>query len=175
MGPENILAVIAGIAATFVGFTGVIFAVGRFASGQWNIAERHALSNLLLPSLVALFTALIPLVALTAVEESTRLWRVMNGLLAIIHLPLVSSALWRALRAELAEPIPLRFVLIPVGYVSVAASAAVALGFFSAFGAAIFSAGLVWFLVIAAVQFVLLIVPAAPQRTAAEDEPGRPE
>ena len=159
MNPENALAAVAGVAATFVGFTGVIFAVGRFSQGNWTTPERNALGNLLMPSLLALFMALFPLALLASVESSAMIWRIANSLLALIHLPLVSSALWRAVRSELAEPIPLRFVLIPGGYVSVVASSVVALGVFSRFGAAVFTAGLVWFLVVAATQFVMLIMP----------------
>jgi hypothetical protein len=164
LNPENVLGSIAGVAATFVGFTGVIFAVGRFSRGDWTIAERNALGNLLMPSLVALFMALFPLAILASVEGNPTLWRVANGGLAAIHLPLVSSALWRAIRSELAEPLPLRFVLIPGGFISVALSGLAAFGALNPISAAIFAGGLVWFLVVAATQFVILIMPKLPPK-----------
>ena len=50
MEPQSVLAIIAGVASTFIGFTGVIFAVGRSSRDGWNAAERTALLNLLMPS-----------------------------------------------------------------------------------------------------------------------------
>ena len=159
MEPESVLAVIAGVASTFIGFTGVIFAVGRSSRDGWSHAERTALLNLLIPSVVVLFIAFVPIVALTGVESRELVWRGSNGLLAAIHLALVTSALRAALRSRLMEPTPLRFVLIPGGYVSGVLSALAAFGFFPRFAATIFVAGLVWSLLVAAIQFVMLIVP----------------
>jgi hypothetical protein len=161
MQADSLLTAVAGVAAAFAGFTGVIFAVGRFSRGAWSVAERNALVNMLVPSLVALFLSLVPLVALTGIQSDASVWRASNGLLALVHLALVTSALRLALRGELVEPIPLRFVLIPGGYVSVVASALVAAGVWPQFAAMIFGAGLVWFLLIAAIQFVLLIASQA--------------
>lgn len=159
MSPETVLTAIISVAAAFIGFTGVIFAVGRFSQGRWTPAERNALMHLLLPSMLALFLAFVPMVALTGVESGAGVWRVSNALLAVIHVPLVSRALWLAIRAELAEPLPVRFVLIPLGYASVVASALVAFGFLQAYAAVAFTGGLVIFLLVAAIQFVILVVP----------------
>ena len=89
------------------------------------------------------------------------MWRVSNGILAAIHVVLVTRALRLALRRQLVEPMPLEFVLIPGGYASVVASALVAAGAWPHFAVMIFGAGLVWFLLIAAIQFVLLVTPQA--------------
>jgi hypothetical protein len=161
MDPLDLLTAVAAVAATFIGFTGVIFAVGRFSQGVWKASERHALVNMLAPSLVALFLAFVPMVALTGTQADLLVWRVSNALFAAIHAILVTSALRLAVRGELVEPIPLRFILIPVGYISVAASALVAVGLLPQLAPMIYGGGLVWFLLIAAVQFVLLIVPSA--------------
>lgn len=161
MQPESLLTAVAGVASAFIGFTGVIFAVGRFAQGAWNVSERHALTNMLVPSMVALFMAFFPMVALMGAQSEISIWRVSNGVLAAIHLVLVTSALRLALRGELVEPIPLRFLLIPGGYISVVASALAAAGVWPHLAALIFGAGLVWFLLIAAIQFVLLVTPQA--------------
>lgn len=159
MGLESVLAVIAGVAATFIGFTGVIFAVGRSSRDGWSPTERTALLNLLMPSVVVLFLAFIPMVASTGITSQTLIWRGSNGLLAIIHLALVTSAFRAALTSRLMEPVPLRFVLIPGGYASGVFSALAALGFLARFAVMIFVAGLVWSLFVAAIQFVMLIVP----------------
>ena len=118
MEPESVLAVIAGVASTFIGFTGVIFAVGRSSLDGWSPTERTALLNLLMPSVVVLFLAFIPIVASTGIHSPELIWRGSNGLLAAIHLTLVTGALRAAMRATLMEPVPLRFVLIPGGYLS---------------------------------------------------------
>lgn len=159
MSPETVLTAIISVAAAFIGFTGVIFAVGRFSRGQWTPAEHNALMHLLLPSTLALFLAFVPMVALTAVGSGAGVWRVSNALLAVIHAPLVSRGLWLAIRGELAEPLPLRFVLIPLGYASVVASALVAFGFLQAYATTAFTGGLVIFLLVAAIQFVMLVIP----------------
>jgi hypothetical protein len=157
--PEGVLAVIVGVAATFIGFTGVIFAVGRSSLDGWSPAERTALLNLLMPSVVVLFLAFIPIVAFTGIQSPVLIWRTSNGLLAAIHLALVTSALRAAWKSTLMEPVPLRFVLIPGGYASGILSALIALGFLPRFAVMAFIAGLVWSLLVAAVQFVMLIVP----------------
>ena len=87
MDPGSVLATIAQVAAAFVGFTGVIFAVGRFSQGGWRGPEREALVHLLLPSLVVLFMALFGLAASTGIESDVRLWRVCNGMLAVFMCP----------------------------------------------------------------------------------------
>jgi hypothetical protein len=156
---HNVLSAIADVAAAFIGFTGVIFAVGRFSQGAWKVNERHALLNMLGPSMVALFLAFVPMVASTGFQSGLVIWRVSNALLAAIHAALVTKALLLALRSELVEPIPLRFVLIPGGYISVLASTLVAFGSLQQFAAMVFVGGLVWFLLIAAIQFALLITP----------------
>ena len=159
MEPTSVLAVVAGVASTFIGFTGVIFAVGRSSLDGWSPAERTALLNLLMPSVVVLFLAFIPIVASTGIESQGLIWRGSNGLLAAIHLTLVTSALRAALKSTLMEPVPLRFFLIPGGYASGILSALAALGYFPRFFVMIFVAGLVWSLLVAAIQFVMLIVP----------------
>jgi hypothetical protein len=159
MDPGSVLATIAQVAAAFVGFTGVIFAVGRFSQGAWRGPERQALVHLLLPSLVALFMALSALAALTGIRNEIVVWRISNGILAVFHAPLVSHALLMSIRAEVAEPVPLRFLTIPGGYASVVLSALVAAGLLQNYAVVVFTGGLVWFLFIAAMQFVMLVLP----------------
>ena len=63
------------------------------------------------------------------------------------------------LRNDLIEPLPLRFVGLPIGFSTVIANLAIAVGFWERYGATAFVAGLVWLLVIASIQFVLLVMP----------------
>jgi hypothetical protein len=155
---RDVLMAIAQVAATFIGFASVVFAVGRASVAGVNAPERTALIHLLLPSILVLFLAFAPVVAFAGITSEAQVWRVANGVLGIIHLLLVSNATWVAVRSQLLEPVPLRFVLIPGGYLAVAANLAVTFGFLQELAVLIYLAGLVWFLLVAAVQFVMLIL-----------------
>lgn len=154
---RDILMAIAQVAATFIGFAGVVFAVGRASQNGVSSPERTALIHLLLPSIAVLFLAFAPLVASAGFTSQPRIWRISNGLLGAIHLLLIANATRAAMRSRLLEPVPLRFILIPGGYLAVAANVAVVLGFVQELGAMIYIAGLVWFLFVSSVQFVMLI------------------
>ena len=65
--------------------------------------------------------------ACLGIQSQPLIWRGANGLLAVIHWALVTSALRAALKATLLEPVPLRFFLIPGGYASGVVSAFAAL------------------------------------------------
>ena len=157
MEPSIILTTIAGIAATFIGFAGVIFAIGRYSQGAWREAERNAVFNLLVPATAALFLALLPLVIATGPPAGPALWRVYNAILVAVHLPLVASAARLALRKQLIEPIPLRFVLIPGGFIAVLANLIVVAGGLTSFTVLTYVAGLAWFLFVSAVQLLMLV------------------
>jgi hypothetical protein len=158
MNDHDVLLGLAGVAATFIGFAGVVFAVDRSSQRGVTGAERTALLHLLLPSIAALFLAFAPLVLAAGVDFRELQWRLANGVLAAVHLLLIANATRAAIRSRLLEPIPLRFVLIPGGYLAVAANLAVVLGFFHGYGAMIYLGGLVWFLFVSAVQFIMLIL-----------------
>lgn len=155
---RDVLMAIAQVAATFIGFASVVFAVGRASVAGVNAPERTALIHLLLPSILVLFLAFAPVVAFAGNTSEPQVWRVANGVLGVIHLLLVANATWVAVRSHLLEPVPLRFVLIPGGYLAVAANLAVVSGFLQDLAALIYIAGLVWFLLVAAIQFVMLIL-----------------
>lgn len=154
---RELLLALAGVAATFIGFAGVVFAVDRSSHRGVSAPERTALLHLLLPSIVVLFFAFVPVVLSARVGSHNADWRLANGLLCAVHLALIANATRAAMRSRLLEPIPLRFLLIPGGYLAVAANAAVVLGFLQDYGAVVYLGGLVWFLFVSAVQFVMLI------------------
>ena len=128
MQDRDILTAIAQIAATFIGFAGVVFAVERASAGGVSNPERNAIMNLLVPSIAVLFLAFVPLIASTGIASETLIWRGSNGLLGAIHSVLLAGAVRAALRSQLLEPVPLRFILIGGGFLAVAANAAVVLG-----------------------------------------------
>ena len=149
---------IAQIAATFIGFAGVVFAVERSSAGGVSDRERNAIMNLLMPSIAVLFLAFVPLLASTGDATEARIWRASNGVLGAIHAVLLAGAFRAAIRSQLLEPVPLRFILLSGGSLAVLANALVVLGLVPRFAAMAFVAGLVWFLLVSAIQFVMLIV-----------------
>ncbi|MDZ4673355.1 MAG: hypothetical protein SGI84_02810 [Gemmatimonadota bacterium] len=148
---------IAGIAATLIGFASVVFAVGRASASGLSVPERNALGHLLIPASCVLFLAFVPVVAAVGFAAQPQIWRASNGLQGIIHLTLIVNAARAAARSQILEPLPVRLILIPGGFLALAANFAVALGFMQHYAAMIYIAGLVWFLLVAAVQFVMLI------------------
>jgi hypothetical protein len=146
------------IAATFIGFAGVVFAVERSSAGGVSGPERNAIMNLLTPSIAVLFLAFVPLVASTGDATEANIWRASNGILGAIHSLLLAGAFRAAIRSQLLEPVALRFVLLGGGSLAVVANAVVVLGFVPRFAPMAFVAGLVWFLLVSAIQFVMLIV-----------------
>lgn len=157
MEDRDFLLALAGVAATFIGFAGVVFAVDRSSHRGVSDPERTALLHLLLPSIAVLFLAFGPMVLWARVGSHDPHWRFANGILGVVHLLLIGNATRAAIRSRLLEPIPVRFVLIPGGYLAVAANVAVVLGYCQEYGAMAYLGGLVWFLFVAAVQFVMLI------------------
>jgi hypothetical protein len=149
---------IAQIAATFIGFAGVVFAVESASARGVSGPERNAIMNLLVPSIAVLFLAFLPLLVSTGGGSDAGTWRASNGLLGVVHSFLLSGAYRAAMRNQLLEPVPLRFVLLGGGSLAVLANVAIVLGLVPQFAATVFLAGLVWFLFISAIQFVMLIV-----------------
>lgn len=158
MDSQNLLTTIVQVAATFIGFTGIIFAIGKYSQGGWSDAERAAVLHLLLPSIAALFLAFLPLLAASGFEPGPGQWRVWNLLSVLIHLPMVTNAALLKWRGQLIEPVPLSNVLVPGGYVVIVANLIVVAGFFQGIAATVFAASLVWFLLISSVQLALLIL-----------------
>jgi hypothetical protein len=132
---RDLLLALAGVAATFIGFAGVVFAVDRSSHRGISGPERTTLLHLLLPSIAVLFLAFGPAVWFAGFGPRDQSWRLANGVLGIVHLALIANATRAAIRSRLLEPIPLRFVLIPGGYLAVAANVAVVLGFLPGYGA----------------------------------------
>ena len=163
---RDVLLALAGVAATFIGFAGVVFAVDRSSNQGVSDRERTALLHLLLPSIAVLFLAFVPVVLASQVGAHEPNWRLANGVLGVVHLLLIANATRAAIRSRLLEPIPLRYILIPGGYLAVAANIAVVLGYVADYAAMAYLGGLVWFLFVSAVQFVMLIFLHTDRETA---------
>ena len=149
---------IAQIAATFVGFAGVVFAVDRASASGVSGPERNAILNLLVPSIAVLFLTFIPLIAAAAVANDIEIWRAANAVLGTVHAVLLAGAFRAAMRGQLLESVPLRVVLLGGGSVAVLANVAVVLGFAPRFASVAYLGGLVWFLFVSGIQFVMLVV-----------------
>ena len=114
MANRDILMAIAQVAATFIGFAGVVFAVGRASEGGVTSPERTALIHLLIPAIAVLFLAFAPLVASAGFTSQSRIWRVSNGLLRAIHRADGEGHPGRDPVAS-AQPVPVRFIVLPGG------------------------------------------------------------
>lgn len=158
MQDRDTLMAIAQIAATFIGFGGVVFAVESASVRGVSDAEKNAIMNLLIPSIAVLFLAFIPLVVSTSGASEARMWRGSNAILGAVHSFLLLGAFRAAIRNKLLEPVPLRFILLGGGSLAVLANVAIVFGLVPQLAATVFVAGLVWFLFISAIQFVMLIV-----------------
>jgi hypothetical protein len=149
---------IAQIAATFVGFAGVVFAVDRASASGVSGPERNAIMNLLVPSIAVLFLAFVPLIASAAGGNEVAIWRTANAVLGAVHAFLLAGAFRAAARGQLLEPVPLRVVLLGGGSLAVLANVVVVLGFIPRFSSVAYLGGLVWFLFVSGIQFVMLVV-----------------
>jgi len=158
MDSTNVLATVAQVAATLIGFTGVIFAIGRFSEGGLDPTERNALIHLLMPAVMALFLALAPMVAASAAQPDVFFWRVFNGVLAAVHAPSVTDGARAALRGQLPDPIRLQLSMVTFGFLTVVANVAVAFGFADEFALLAYLVVVSWFLVVSVAEFILLIL-----------------
>lgn len=81
---EDFLLTMAEIAIALMGFSGVVTALGRRDQGDWTPEEILQLRSQVEPSAVALFGACIPSILALLISDQLLLWRVANGLLAIL-------------------------------------------------------------------------------------------
>jgi len=76
-----ILLGIAGVAATFAGFSGVVAVFGRRAHGEWLLEDRFRLTNLLVTSLGACLFGFVPTVGVLLHLHGPDLWGVASLLM----------------------------------------------------------------------------------------------
>ena len=163
---------ISELAITLTGFTGivVIFARDRFD----NSPEVFRIKALLYWSLGTAFLAHLP-GAIWAMPGELPLWRLSHFAFALFH---ISVFYWtfagaRALRAAGWRPPdsmrPFGAGVVLLGAVVLVCELTVAAGHAVSFGPFFYLLALLWFLFLAAVSFVFLLLPPAFQQVAAAD------
>ena len=159
------LRTLAEVAVALAGFTGIVAVLGRRAGGEWTPLELLRMRMLLETSLGVLFLSLLPIVVQPLRPSEESLWRISNGLQALLHLGGVLLLYRRVSDLEASQWPPeerwLTAALLPLSLVIIAVQVAVALGFLARYGAFAYLLGLVYFLGLAALHFVLLLVPGS--------------
>jgi hypothetical protein len=144
---------IAEIAATFVGFTGIIVAIQSALGGtksavsEWS---KKTLPGIFWPCLSAILFAFLPEIFFGGPPDTNTEWRIVCGVFGLVHLfqtalPLLigSNGVDRRMKWIIG------FSQIPVWLIILAA-----LGFLSEFAYQLYLFGLVWYLVIAMNAFL---------------------
>lgn len=160
MHSTEILNTIAEVAIALAGFSGVVVALGRRDSRHWSSEEILRLQTLVEPSLIALFGSFLPGTIQIALQSDALMWRISNGVFAVMGLIGLIRFL---MRARLASTTVGQRVLV------VAVAIAVVIAGLSAAGVLvqhelIFVGSLILALVVASYNFLLLLFP--PESTA---------
>lgn len=159
------LRTLAEVAVALTGFTGIVAVLGRRAGGEWSPLELLRLRMLLDTSLGVLFASLLPVLLLTLHPSRESLWRVSNSLQFLLHLGGAVVLYLRVSRLEASQWPPeerwLTAVFAPISTVLLAAQAGAVLGRLPGYESFVYLLGLMYFLVLAALHFVLLLVPGS--------------
>ena len=98
---EEFLFSLAEISIALIGFSGVVTVLGHRGKGEWKADELLQLRTQVEPSAVSLFGAMLPSTLGLVIVELDVLWRVCNGLLAILIGIALGAFLLRARHAPL--------------------------------------------------------------------------
>jgi hypothetical protein len=151
------------VAIALAGFTGIVAVLGQRAGGRWSPLEWLRLRMLLETSLAVVFLSLLPELfhELEALRGLT--WRLCNGVQALVH---AGGILLLYLRFRKLDPSQwpaeerrLTVALVPVSVAIVFFQGLSAFGGLASHGFFLFLLGLIYLLGIAALHFVLLLVP----------------
>ena len=149
---ENLAEV--GVAIT--GFAGIVAAVAYSASGSWSDTDRLSFRALVRWSLGATFLAYLPVVFMSFGDLVPAPWRISNAVFASFHGYIFFEA-FRSLR-EHPETVTLRTrVVLAMGAVVFAAEIAAAAGPLAFVAPSVYLIAVLWFLFIAALQFLVLV------------------
>lgn len=157
--PE-LLVGIAALGLTVTGFSGLVSVLGRRASGRWSQSERFQLTQLLETSLVATFSAFIPiLVALVA--RPTVALPTATAAVAVAHLVVLARGVFAGFLRDgpgVANlPTGLALFIVAGGLGIILASLVASLGFIGGL-AFLIVLNLVWELMVSVVHFVALLL-----------------
>ena len=144
---------------TVTGFSGLISVLGRRAAGNWSLAERLQLEQLIELSLAVTFASFIPVLVGTAVDAGDSLYMA-TGLVAVFHLVIMARGLYKTVTygASALELPFAAFVFMFVGGAAlIAAAVAASLGYIGG-QAALLVANILWLLMIALIHFVGLLM-----------------
>lgn len=154
----DLLNTLALIAATFTGFIGIVFVLGRRAEGSLSIHESSAVFHLLYTALGALFISLVASVFLALIDKEALVWQVGNGVCGLYLLIGVGIATVAEFQGRFG--IPRKGIVWPIfvgSYVLVGVAFAVAAGYFSAAAAIVFMMCIIWLLLVTTTYFVSLV------------------
>jgi hypothetical protein len=144
---------------TIAGMRSVIFILGRRAERPLTAKERSGLFHLLLTASGALLFSLVVAAGLATSSDESAVWRTGCGLVGAYGFLGASRAAIQELRGEHSLP-PLFAWPIPIGGIVLAvANLLVAGGFFTHLAAVVCVSLLIWFLLVALVYFVSLVLP----------------
>lgn len=90
---EEVLMGIAAVAIALIGFSGVVTALGRRRKGAWSQSESIQLFALVVPSIISLASAFVPVALGLVTENSEVIWKVSNGACFVGHFLGVSTFL----------------------------------------------------------------------------------
>ena len=167
MEPFENLRSMAEVAVSLTGFTGIVVALGKRSHGSWTKLELLRLKMLLITSLAVLFFSLLPL-ALSGLNFSgERIWMISNATLAISHLlGLIITGLlarkmdiseWTA--SEKKVELIFSVIILPISLSLIICQSAFIFHYFRAYGFILFYLGLIYFLILSAIHFILLLLP----------------
>lgn len=88
---EDVLMDIAAVAIALIGFSGVVTALGRRSKGTWSRAEGIQIFALVVPSIVTLGSAFVPVGVGLITENTDLIWKASNGACFLGHLVGVST------------------------------------------------------------------------------------
>ena len=165
---------IASVAATFAGFSGVVAVFGRRAHGEWFLEDRFRLTNMLVTSLGAGLYAFIPLIEVDLHLHGPSLWTVSSLLLFVYCAAFMVSTLphwWHLISKHPGV------LSVPASYIVYLSSGLAALVQLLNAASILFHrepgpyiVGLVFLLVIAGLQFALMVLRPLTAHRRAHDE-----
>ncbi len=157
-----VLLAIAGVAATFAGFSGVVAAFGRRTDGKWLPEERFRLTNMLITSLGACLFAFVPLTEELLHVPETALWTTSSTLLGAFCAVYVLYAMPHRKRLDWFRPGLLPVWATAVFVLSLCSGAVLqalnAVAILVERGGGPYVAGLLLLLVAAGLQFAFLVL-----------------
>ena len=174
-----ILLGIAGVAATFAGFSGVVAVFGRRAHGEWFLEDRFRLTNMLVTSLGVCLFAFLPTVGVLLHLHGPDLWAVASLLMCAYCVAYIGNLIpnWRHLILKHPGVLSPRASVVVWGASMLAALLqllnAVSILFHREPGPYVL--GLLLLLIIASLQFALLVLrPLTAHHRTHSDETAEP-